>query len=184
MQPNSIVVLEKVKMNVASTLTVSHKTMNSTITIPNKFRNNTLTYIFQLNMDSDFYVGDYMQIRLTGNWTFFLNDSVFLQGINSDALHTPSFQSNYSWPTFSDIFIKNFSSILRSSQISFYISLRTPLTANTYTLTISAYRSNGGLVEKYTQPVVINATSGYIREMRLHPMIQTIKLPVGKTGPL
>jgi hypothetical protein len=51
-------------------------------------------------------------------------------------------------------------------------------------MTVSAYREKGGLVEQYTTPVVINATTGYIREMRLHPMIQAIKLPVGKTGPL
>jgi hypothetical protein len=150
-------------MIAAPAITISRKTMNATVTIPNKFRNNTLTYIFQINMDSDLLVGDYMQIQFTGNWTFFLNDSVFLQGINSDALRTPVFQSSYSWPTSSNIFIRNFSSILRSSQISFYISLRTPLTANTYTLTLSAFRSNGGLVERYTQPVIINATSGYIR---------------------
>jgi|LakMenEpi03Aug12_release.lakeMendotaPanAssembly.Ray.scaffolds.fasta_scaffold406424_2 hypothetical protein len=150
-------------MNVTPGITISRKTMNATITIPNRFRNNTLTYIFQINMDSDLNVADYMQIELTGNWTFFLNDSIFLQGINSDALRTPVFQSSYNWPTSSNIFIRNFSSILRSSQISFYISLRTPLTANTYTLTLSAFRSNGGLVERYTQPIIINATSGYIR---------------------
>ena len=99
LQPNSIVVLEKVTMNPATPVTIVHKNMNATITIPNKFRNNTLTYIFQLNMDSDLYTGDYMNIKLTGNWTFFLNDSIFIEGINSDATHTPVFQATYNWPT-------------------------------------------------------------------------------------
>lgn len=184
LQPNSMVVLEKVRMNPATPITITHKSMNATITIPNKFRNNPLTYIFQLNMDSDLTVGDYMHLQLTGNWTFFLQDSVFIEGINSDATHTPVFQATYNWPTSSNVYIRNFSSILRSSQIAFYVSLRTPLTASTYTLTLSAYRSQGGLVEQYSTPVEINATTGYIREMRLHPMVQAIKLPVGKTGPL
>ena len=39
-------------------------------------------------------------------------------------------------------------------------------------------------MERHTQTVEINATTGYIREMRLHPMVQAIKLPVGETGPL
>ena len=51
-------------------------------------------------------------------------------------------------------------------------------------MVISAFRSHGGLVETYSQDIEINETTGYIREMRLHPMAQTIKLPVGKTGPL
>lgn len=99
LQPNSIVVLEKVAMNPVSPVTILHKTMNATITIPNKFRNNTLSYIFQLNMDSDLYTGDYMLIRFTGNWTFFLADSAFIEGINSDAQHTPVFLPTYNWPT-------------------------------------------------------------------------------------
>jgi hypothetical protein len=150
-------------MNPVPPVAILQKTMNTTITIPNQFRNNTLTYIFQINMDSDFTVGDYMQLQLTGNWTYFTEDSVFIEGINSDALNTPIFTTSYNWPTSSNLFIKNFSSIKRSSQIAFYVSLRTPLTANTYTLTLSAFRSNGGLAERYTQPIVINATTGYIR---------------------
>lgn len=65
--------------------------MNATVTIPNLFRNNTLTYIFQINMDSDLTVGDYMKLTFTGSWLFFLQDSSFIQGINSDATHTPKF---------------------------------------------------------------------------------------------
>lgn len=150
-------------MNPAPAVSILHKDMNASITIPNLFRNNSLTYIFQINIDSDLSVGDYMQLRLTGNWTYFINDSTFIEGINSNASYTPVFQANYSWPTASDLFIRNFSSIRRSSQIAFYVSLRTPLTAGTYGLTLSAFRSNGGLVERYTQNIGINDTTGYIR---------------------
>ena len=62
--------------------------------------------------------------------------------------------------------------------------MRTPLDANNYDLTFSAFRDHGGLVEQYEQTLEINATTGYIKEMRLHPMIQAVKLPVGDTGPL
>ena len=62
--------------------------------------------------------------------------------------------------------------------------MRTPLTANDYDLVISGLRENDGLVEQYTQTLEINDTTGYIREMRLHPVVQAVKLPVGETGPL
>ena len=87
LQPNSRVVLEKIKMNPTgadSGVLIKHKDMNTTVTIPNKFRNNTVTYIFEFNMDSDLYAGDYIKINLDGNWTYFLEDSQFIEGINSD----------------------------------------------------------------------------------------------------
>lgn len=65
-------------MDPGSPVAIAQKSMNTTITIPNKFRNNTLTYIFQINMDSDLYAGDYMHLQIAGNWTFFLQDSVFI----------------------------------------------------------------------------------------------------------
>jgi hypothetical protein len=57
LQPNSLVVLEKIVQ--LGSILIEHKTMDTAITIPNKFRNNTITYIFEINMDSDFNVGDY-----------------------------------------------------------------------------------------------------------------------------
>jgi hypothetical protein len=57
--------------------------------------------------------------------------------------------------------------------------LRTPLEANNYDLEISAYKSDGNLVEQHTRVLLINETTGYIKEMRLHPMVQAVKLPVG-----
>ncbi len=65
--------------------------MNTTITIPNKFRNNTLTYIFEINMDSTLAAGDYMELKFAGNWTFFLNDSRFIEGIDSTYTHKAKF---------------------------------------------------------------------------------------------
>ena len=55
--------------------------MNTTVTIPNKFRNNTITYTFEINMDSTLNPGDYMELSFQGNWTFFLQDSQFIEGI-------------------------------------------------------------------------------------------------------
>lgn len=73
---------------------------------------------------------------------------------------------------------------MKSSQFTFEQPLVTPLLANTYTLTIQAYRQNGGLAQTYSRSITINATTGYIKEMKLHPMQSPIKLPVGKTGPI
>jgi hypothetical protein len=78
----------------------------------------------------------------------------------------------------------NFSRISKSQQFTFYQPLMTPLSAATYSLTISAFRSHGGLAQRYTKNIVINKTTGYIKEMKLHPMQSPIKLPVGKTGPI
>ena len=91
-------------------------------------------------MDSNLGIGDYIKINLDGNWTFFMEDSLFIEGVNSDNENTAVMVDKYRWPSYSQIYIKNFTSILRSSQLAFYVSLRTPLTANDYTLTISAYR--------------------------------------------
>lgn len=62
--------------------------------------------------------------------------------------------------------------------------MRTPLINNNYNLTITAFKANGKVVEWYTRNLLINETTGYIKEMKLHPMNQAVKLPVGQTGPL
>ena len=98
LQPNSKVVLEKIRMNPTppdNGVLISHKKMNTTLTIPNKFRNNTLTYIFEINMDSDLGPGDYLKINLDGNWTYFLEDSTFIEGVNSDSSYTAKFEADY-----------------------------------------------------------------------------------------
>ena len=78
LQPNSKVVLEKIKQNPATAITISKKTMEAVVTIPNKFRNNTITYTFELNMDSDLEYGDYLEMQLTGAWTYFLENCKFI----------------------------------------------------------------------------------------------------------
>ena len=153
LQPNNKVVLEIIRQSPTTPIQISHKVMNTTITIPNKYRNNTLTYIFEINMDSDLGVGDYLKIELNGNWTYFIEDSRFIEGIGSNALYTPVFEETYDHPTSSVLKIRNFSEITRTRQIAFYVSLRTPLTAANYNLVLSAFRSHGGLVEKHTQTV-------------------------------
>lgn len=78
LQPNNKVVLEKITQSSTTPIQIAHKIMNTTITIPNKFRNNTITYIFEINMDSDLYPGDYLRMELNGNWTYFIDDSRFI----------------------------------------------------------------------------------------------------------
>lgn len=114
-------------------------------------------------MDSDLFPGDYIQLKFAGNWTFFLQDSFFIEGIQSDSLNTAYFADVSQRPTYSIVNIQNFSSISRQSQISFYISMMTPLTSGTYLLSMIAYRSNGGIAEHYYQNLTINDTTGYIR---------------------
>lgn len=58
LQPNNLVVKEIVDID--NEPLISSKNMSVTITIPNNFRNNTITYIFQINIDSDLTVGDYI----------------------------------------------------------------------------------------------------------------------------
>lgn len=70
---------------------IKAKDMNVTVTIPNNFRNNTLTYIFEINMDSTLTARDYMELRFQGNWTFFLQDSRMIEGIESSYNHKARF---------------------------------------------------------------------------------------------
>ena len=80
--------------------------------------------------------------------------------------------------------LTNFSRIEKSQQFTFFQPLVTPLAAATYPFSIKAYREHGGLAQSFTQNLVINDTTGYIKEMKLHPMQSPIKLPVGQTGPI
>ena len=137
--------------------------MNVSITIPNNFRNNSLTYIFQVNLDSDLYTGDYFQLTFGGNWKFFIEDCRIIEGIASSYSNQAKISAKYNTNIDSKLFINNFSSVSRESQVTFYVSLKTPLNANNYSFSITAYRSNNQMVEYYSQNISINATTGYIR---------------------
>ena len=130
--------------------------MNATVTIPNNFRNNSLTYTFEINMDSTLEAGDYVELNFAGNWTFFLPDSRFIEGVESSPSHKAKFESVYGWPIFSRVSIKNFSRISKESQLAFYLSLKTPILNSLYNLTITAFKENGKVVEFYTRNILIN----------------------------
>ena len=74
-----IKILEKI--SITNQPPIKAKNMNATVTIPNNFRNNSLTYTFEINMDSTLEAGDYVEINFSGNWTFFLQDSRFIEGV-------------------------------------------------------------------------------------------------------
>jgi len=84
-------------------------------------------------------------MKFQGNWTFFIADSKFIEGVGSSFYNKPSFKANYSQTSYSVLNIQNFSSISRQSQIALYVSLRTPLTAATYPLAMTVFRSGGGI---------------------------------------
>lgn len=163
LQPNNIIAQEIVSST--STIVIERKPLKTTVQIPNKYRNNSVTYIFTINTDTDLLVGDYLQFTYTGLWKLFTNMTNIISGVNSDTTHTPVW-STYINTTSSitSLTLTNFSSILKSTQFTFYLPLVTPLTPNTYTLTITAYRSNGKIAQSYTNSsIVINQTTGYIR---------------------
>lgn len=172
-------------MTSVSTVLIQVKPLNTTVTIPNRYRNNSVTYIFQINPDTNLMSGDYMEFTFTGLWTLFTNMTKIISGVALNANTSPNWTAIVSTSlSTTRLTLTNFSSILKTSQFTFYLPLVTPLTPATYTLTINAYRQNGGLAQTYSQSIIINQTTGYIREMKLHPMQRAIKLPVGKTGPL
>jgi hypothetical protein len=80
-----------------------------------------------------------------------MEDSQFIEGVFSNKNNQAVFKEEYNHPTTSTFYIKDFFAVSRKKQVAFYVSLRTPLEANFYDLTISAFRSHGGLVEKYEQ---------------------------------
>ncbi len=143
-QPNNLVILEKI--SITNQPPIKAKSMNATVTIPNNFRNNSITYTFEINMDSTLEAGDYVELNFAGNWTFFLPDSRFIEGVESSPSNKAKFESVYGWPTFSRVSIKNFSRISKESQLAFYLSLKTPIQNAAYNLTITAFKANGKVV--------------------------------------
>lgn len=126
-----------------------------------------------------------MVFKFTGVWNLFTNTTKVISAVTADASHSPKWTAlvNTSTST-TTLTLTNFSSIPKTTQFTFFQPLITPILPNTYTVTISSYRFNGGLAQTYSQNILINQTTGYIREMKLHPMQRAIKLPVGMTGPL
>lgn len=183
LQPNNMIVSEIVSS--ASTVLIQAKPLNTTITIPNQYRNNSATYIFQINPDTNLLAGDSMVFTFTGLWTLWTNMTNIISGVTSDQSRTPKWTTLVNTSTsITTLTLSNFSMIPKTTQFTFYLPLVTPILASTYSLAINSYRFNGGLAQTYTQNIVINDTTGYIREMKLHPMQRAIKLPVGQTGPL
>ena len=126
-----------------------------------------------------------MVFMFTGIWNIFTNATQMIAGVGSSATNSPVWKATVDTANSrTELKLTNFSRIERSKQLTFFQPLETPLADATYTLTISAHRSHGGLAQEYSQNVVINKTTGYIREMKLHPMKSPIKLPVGQTGPI
>jgi len=161
------------------------KPLNATIEVPNKYRNNSVTYIAKVNLDTDLLAGDYLTLTFTGSWTLFTNATKIISGVISSSLNQPKWVTTTNiTASLTSLTLTNFSKISKSQQLTFYQPLVTPLAASTYTLTLSAYRANGGLAQTYSRTVDINQTTGYIKEMKLHPMQSPIKLPVGNTGPI
>ncbi len=164
---------------------IKNKPLNATVKIPNQYRNNSATYIFQINTDTNLNTGDYMTFTFTGLWTLFINATNIVEGVTSTLANPPAWTTIVNKTSSTTVLtLSGFSSILKSNQFTFYQPLMTPLADATYSLTISAFRSNGKLAQTFSMPVPINKTTGYIREMKLHPMRSPTKLPVGQTGPI
>ena len=117
-----------------------------------------------MNLDTDLNAGDYMMFEFTGNWTLLTNTTRIIAGVLSSETYKPV------WSTVVDstglstkLKLSNFSMIQKSKQLTFFQPLVTPLADSTYTLTISAHRSHGGLAQSFSKDIVINKTTGYIR---------------------
>jgi hypothetical protein len=168
-----------------STVLIKAKPLNTTLAIPNNYRNNSATYIFRINPDTDLVAGDSVVFTFTGVWRFFTNMTSIISGVRGSRSRTPTWTTSVNTSTsVTTLTLSNFTIIPKTTQFTFHLPLVTPLTPNTYTLTVNAFRFNGGLAQTYTQSILINQTTGYIREMKIHPMQRVIKLPVGQTGPL
>lgn len=162
LQPNNLIVQEIITS--VSTVNIQNKPLNATLTIPNNYRNCSANYIFQINFDTDLNVGDYVQFSITGNWTLFTNRINVVSGIvNSDANTARWISTLNSAATATQLLLTNFTMIPKSTQLTFFLPLMTPLSPSTYTLNINAYRRNGGLAQSYSRTILINQTTGYIR---------------------
>jgi hypothetical protein len=151
LQGNGVVALETI--SVTGSQLISHKNLRVTLSYPNLFRNNSCVYTFQVNVQSNMVYGDYMKMQWSGNWTFFLNGTYIVAGVNSNAAagQTPNFAINYnSTSVLSTMYLSNFSSLRVGQPITFYVSLRTPLLAGSYNFLMETRRASGSLIEQYS----------------------------------
>ena len=162
LQPNNLIVQEIITS--VSTVNILQKPLNVSMTIPNNYRNASSTWTFQINPDTDLLAGDYYQITLTGLWNLFTNATRIISGVRSTLSMTPVWKALVNTTaSLTTLTLTNFSSILKTSQFTFYLPLVSPLTPNTYVLTINAFRKNGLLAQSFSRNVIINQTTGYIR---------------------
>jgi len=183
LQPNNLVVQEIITST--SSVLIKNKPLNATVTFPHNYRNTSIMHTYQINFDTDLNVGDYVQFTYTGNWTLFTSNISVISGITETVNNTANWVATLgASASSSQLLLSNFSQISKSTQLTFYLPLLTPLSPSTYTLTIKAFRQNAGLAQSYSRSVLVNQTTGYIREMKLHPMQSPVKLPVGQTGPI
>ena len=183
LQPNNLIVQEIITST--STVLIQNKPLNTTLTIPNNFRNNSVTYTFQINTATNLNPGDYIAFTFGGIWNLNPGRINVVSGLTSTLTNTAVWTASVNTTaSLTTLTLTNFSSILQSTQFTFYLPLTTPLNPNTYSLNIKAYRQNGGLAQSYPTSIVINQTTGYINQMKLHPMQSPVKLPVGMTGPI
>lgn len=162
LQSNNLIVEEIITST--SVINILQKPLNATVDVPNKYRNNSATYIAEINFDTDLDAGDYVTMTLTGVWTLLTNATKIVEGVITSPAYHPKWTANVdSANSLTTLTLTNFSKISKSQQMTFYQPLVTPLSAGTYTLTLSAFRSHGGLAQTYSQTVEINQTTGYIR---------------------
>lgn len=142
LQGNGIIILETI--SVTGTTQIMNKDLKVNMTYPNRFRNNSLTYTFMFNVQSDLGLGDIVKMTWGGDWTFYLNASTYIvTGVNGN----PSFSAVYnSTAVTSTLILQNFTGILVSNPITFYVGLKTPLISGSYSFDMGTYRSNGALV--------------------------------------
>lgn len=184
LEPNNVIPVEVVTST--SSVVIKNKPFKAKVQIPNNYRNNSLSYTFQINPYSTLDQGSRLELTFAGtNWTILTQFARIISGVESLTTSDPL------WTVTSDtansltrLTLTNYASIPRTKRLAFYLPVRTPINPGNYELTIKSYRENNGLAQSYSQDIVINQTTGYIREMKLHPMQRAIKLPVGQTGPL
>jgi hypothetical protein len=180
LQGNGIVIMETI--SVTGSQVIGHKDLKVSMTYPNRFRNNSIIYTFMFNVQSDLFSGDYIKMTWGGSWTFHLNSSTsIVTGVNGSPYFTAIYNTTASTST---LLLQNFSSILVSNPITFYVSLKTPYNSGAYSFDMETHRASGALVEEYSTTININDTTAYIKQLRMHPVHPSVKLPVGKTGPL
>ena len=152
------------------------------ITQNNKFVSADTRYTFRFNLQNSISSDNFIQIKFDKTWLMYESECQVISGIQMASGATLSC-TNSTDSTHVTLNVSGFLSASVSNQLVFSTMLRSPGTANTYSVAITTNNING-TVDSMTSTVVLNATYGDYDMLSIGAVVASSDVPVSGTGPL